>query len=147
MDMLSVLSNFIIEGKVVSVVPMGLGHINTTFLVTTDKNKYTLQKINNTVFMNIDALIDNIDKITRFISAKRQSVVLIRAKNYAKYVFDGEAYYRLFTFFEGYCIDRVEKEEDMYAAGVAYGQFQADLQDFNQELYETIPDFHLLIFF
>lgn len=142
MDILSVLNNFIIEGKVVSVVPMGSGHINTTFLVTTNKKKYTLQRINSTVFTNVDALIDNIDKITKFISKKRRSVELIYAKNYSKYFFDGKDYYRLFTFFEGYCIDRVEKEEDMYAAGIAYGQFQADLQDFTQDLYDTIPNFH-----
>ncbi len=142
MDMLSVINNFIVEGKVVSVVPMGSGHINTTFLVTTDKKKYTLQKINHKVFTNVDALIDNIDKITRFISNKRCSVELIYTKDYSKYAYDGESYYRLFNFFEGYCIDKVEKEEDMYAAGLAYGKFQADLRDFKDDLYDTIPNFH-----
>ena len=41
---------FCTEGNVLSCVPMGNGHINKTFLFTTDKARYTLQKINDKVF-------------------------------------------------------------------------------------------------
>lgn len=142
MDLLSAVNNFFMEGKVVSIVPIGSGHINTTFLVTTDQKKYTLQNINNNVFKNIDLLIDNINAVTKHILGKRHYFELISAKNGKKYAEHEGKYYRMFDFFEGYCIDKVSCSQDMFFAGEAFGQFQADLQDFDGQLFETIPNFH-----
>lgn len=142
MDLLSVLNKFYIVGKVACVAPMDSGHINTTFLVETDKAKYTLQKINSSIFLNVDALISNIDKVTSHISAKRQSVSLVLAKTGQKYIIEEGEYYRLYNYFDGYCIDKVDNAEDMRCAGEAFGQFQADLQDFSGTLIDTIPNFH-----
>lgn len=142
MDLLSVVEKFCIEGKVVSIAPMGSGHINTTFLVQTDKVKYTLQRINSSIFKNVEALIDNIDKTTSHIVKKRQSVALVKAKTGNKFVLEDGSYYRLYNYFDGYCIDRVSNAENMQSAGEAFGQFQMDLQDFKGELADTIPNFH-----
>ncbi len=142
MDLLSVVNNFFIEGKVVSIVPIGSGHINTTFLVTTDSKKYTLQSINNNVFKDVESLIDNINAVTKHIMSKREYFELVSAKNGKKYAESNGEFYRMFDFFEGCCLDKVSSKEDMFFAGEAFGQFQADLQDFDGQLFETIPNFH-----
>ena len=50
--MSEVLKAFKFDGEPVTKEPYGSGHINSTFLVVTDKNKkYILQKINNKIFL------------------------------------------------------------------------------------------------
>ena len=50
---------FDISGDVVSAIPYGEGHINTTYLVTTSRKRYILQKMNERAFKDIDALMKN----------------------------------------------------------------------------------------
>ena len=46
----SVAEQFCLEGEVLDIRPYGEGHINKTVLVTTDKKRYILQKMNTKVF-------------------------------------------------------------------------------------------------
>ena len=56
----SVAEQFSIEGEILSIEPYGSGHINTTFLLVTDKKRYILQKMNTDIFSDSDALMKNI---------------------------------------------------------------------------------------
>ena len=40
---------FALQGKIVNIEPYGEGHINLTLLVTTDKKRYIMQKMNTRI--------------------------------------------------------------------------------------------------
>ena len=48
---------FELNGKIEDIRPFGEGHINKTFLVVTDEDKYILQEINSYIFKDVDALV------------------------------------------------------------------------------------------
>ena len=56
----NIINKFEIQSELESFKELNSGHINDTFLVkTTQKPYYILQKINNTVFPNSKAIIEN----------------------------------------------------------------------------------------
>ena len=70
-DLVSIASNFSLEGTVTSVSPLGNGLINDTYKVTTAGNSpdYVLQRINNAVFPDVEMLQRNIAAVTGHIRA------------------------------------------------------------------------------
>jgi len=145
-----VLTKFAIPGKPVSAERYGHGHINETYLVKTDLDKsYILQKVNTTVFKNIDALMSNLEAITSYLSEQtddeRRIMRLVKTAEGAPYLqhTDGTAW-RVFVFVENsICLQKPECPEDFYQSAVAFGQFQHMLRDFPAHtLQETIPNFH-----
>ena len=53
-----VLSHYQLDSRVTDCIAYGQGHINKTYLVTTmSGRRYILQKINNKVFKNVEALM------------------------------------------------------------------------------------------
>jgi hypothetical protein len=73
MELIQIAEKFALVGKVISVEPYGEGHINRTYLVTTDKQRYIMQKINTALFTNVEALMNNIVAVTEFIKNKTES--------------------------------------------------------------------------
>ncbi len=54
-------SKFIADGNVVSVVPFGNGHINDTFKVVLDTDEpFLLQRVNHNVFKDVKGMMRNI---------------------------------------------------------------------------------------
>ncbi len=154
--LLKALKAFLPEETVKSCSRFGNGHINDTYLVTCTEGapRYILQRINQDVFQNIDALNHNVERVTEFLHDKitaqggdpnRETVVLIPTKDGRKHYFDeqGECWRLTLYIEDSVCYDQVEKPEDFYQSGKAFGQFQGMLADFPaDELVETIPDFH-----
>ena len=60
----AVAEQFCIEGEILEVCPYGEGHINLTLLVTTDKKRYIMQKMNTKVFPDPVNLMRNICGVT-----------------------------------------------------------------------------------
>ena len=59
-------ARFAVNGRVAYCERYGCGHINETYLVETDGGaRYILQKINDTVFRNVPALMENVSAVTR----------------------------------------------------------------------------------
>ncbi|MDE7373218.1 MAG: mucin desulfatase, partial [Clostridia bacterium] len=56
----AIAEQFRIEGTVKEICPYGEGHINVTYLVTTDKKRYIMQKMNTHVFPDSVGLMNNI---------------------------------------------------------------------------------------
>lgn len=133
---------FLIEGEITHCRPLGNGHINKTYLLVTDTNEYTLQKINGTVFSDIPAMMDNIVKVTTHIEKKRATVTPVKTLTGDYFYQEGKDYYRVMNFFDGIILEKAEKAEDMFVAGEGFGQFQRDLSDFTEPLKETIKNFH-----
>ena len=141
---------FAIEGEPISCEKHGMGHINRTFLVETDKGKkYILQSLSRAVFKDIPGLMGNVDAVTSFLRKKdpdpRKSLHLINTHSGDIYYLDDEGeFWRVYDFVEdSVCLQKPRSAEDFYKSAVAFGLFQKSLLDFPAEtLCETIPNFH-----
>lgn len=149
----NVISAFLGNAKVEDVAPIGNGHINSTFLVKTPQAKYVLQKINTSVFPDVDGLMSNIDKVTRHIQKKvaeagrdpsRATLNFLTAKNGKKYVEVESGAYRMYDYVDGtFTIEKMDNPMHFYYSGKAFGEFAKFLTDFDASLLvETIKDFH-----
>lgn len=75
----------------------------------------------------------------------RETLNLVRTKDGGTYYIDSNGnYWRAYLFIGGAtCYNLVEKPEDFYQSGKAFGHFQRMLADYPaKELSETIPNFH-----
>ena len=149
-EMQSVLDLFFEKNTVESCEKYGHGHINRTFLVVTDeKKRYILQKINTKIFKNARELMENIAMVNEYLSTQtddpREVLHLIPTLDGQPYVHSEElGVWRLFDYLEdSFCLQLPESTEDFYQSAVAFGRFQEMLKDFPAEkLHETIPNFH-----
>ena len=145
----ALLANYDLNGRVVSCENYGHGHINKTFLVTTDTgHRYILQGINNGVFKNVDGLMGNIEAVTEHLLKQtnnpRRVLHLVKTKWGKSYLHQDGAFWRIFRYVENsICLQAPETTEDFYQSAVAFGRFQQLLKDFPAHtLHETIPNFH-----
>ncbi len=147
------------QGQAVEHYSYGNGHINDTFVVVCDIGqnktiKYLLQRMNQDVFKNPLELMENIMNVTTFLRKKiimnggdpeRETLNVIPAKDGKSYYRDSlGGYWRSDLFIaDTLCFESVEKPEDFYKSGFAFGRFQRLLIDYPAHtLYETIKDFH-----
>lgn len=149
---------FLVKGQVKSCEPYGSGHINNTFLLICQEDgqeySYILQQMNQEVFKDIEGLMRNVKGVTSFLRRRiienhgdpdRETLNLIPTKDGKDYYRDSLGYcWRAYLFITGAtCYNLVEKPEDFYQSGKAFGRFQCLLADFPaSRLTETIPDFH-----
>ena len=147
--MLNAAMNFDMKALPATIEPMGNGHINRTYLVT-DKlgNKYTLQRINDVIFKDVPALMENIRLVTETLREKdadpRHSLELVKTKDGNSFFHDDTGYYRMYYFVDdSVCLERAENEDEFRMSAEAFGSFQNLLSDFDaSKLSETIPMFH-----
>lgn len=150
----TIIDNFECKGKIVSIEKYGSGHINATYHVKTTEDEYILQKVNTSVFKNMDQLVENVAGVTAYLAdaitklggnPRRETLQVIHTKDGQNYYKGEDDFsYRMYYFItDASCYDTVEKPEDFYESAVAFGRFQYLLADYPAEtLYETIPDFH-----
>lgn len=144
-----ILARFELEGMPVFCQSWGQGHINVSKLVETDAGRrYILQKINHGIFCDVDALMENIRRVTEHLKRKNpdprsvlQIVPTLDGRLYTE--IQGE-YWRIYDYIENsLCLQNPETEEDFYESAVGFGRFQQELLDFPADwLHETIPNFH-----
>ena len=151
-----ILNRFGIEADEREIKPIGNGHINDTFKATDRRTgrAYILQRINHNVFRDVDLLQSNIEKVTAHMRAKlesqgekdiyRQVVTLIKLtdsdRTYTRN--DDGSYWRVMLMIEDAETRESITPENARHAGVAFGRFQEMLSDMDQEIGESIPDFH-----
>ncbi|MBQ1832107.1 MAG: aminoglycoside phosphotransferase family protein, partial [Bacteroidales bacterium] len=149
-----IVGHFATEGTVTDIRPLGNGLINDTFLVVTDgPDNYVLQRINQSIFQDVDLLQHNIDCVTRHIREKlvaagetdidRKVLRFLPERTTGKSFWtDGKEWWRVSVFIrDALTFEAVTPEYAGYA-GVAFGQFEAMLADLPDKLGEPIPDFH-----
>lgn len=142
--------HFPTEGKPVECCKIKSGHINRTYLITTDRGvKYILQWINRSVFPNIDALMNNVSAISHYLeslhSEKTAMISYIDTIDGNTYYDDGEGgCWRSYRFVDNsICLQRADCTEDFAESARAFGKFQYALRDFPADsLVETIENFH-----
>lgn len=137
------------DGTPVNCRTYGHGHINATYMVTTDtERRYILQRVNRHVFKDPKALMENVGAICSFLRthAENPSEALnfLPAADGRYYYIDGAGeYWRCYEFADGICLEAPETEQDFYESAIAFGRFQEMLATFPAEtLHETIPEFH-----
>ena len=142
--------HFPTEGRPLSCEQIKSGHINETYVITTDTGaQYILQWINRYVFPKIDALMNNVSAISAFLDKhEKGKMAMIRYLD----TLEGKSYYddgrggawRSYRFVDhSICLQRPETKEDFYECARAFGHFQYALNDFPAEtLEETIVNFH-----
>ena len=150
-----VIENFQYNGEVLASKAFGSGHINDTFLLTLDtEEKIVLQRLNRSVFLKLEELMENVMKVTSHVRNKvieaggnptRETINIVLAKNGKPYYIDSKKdFWRTYIYVgDASCYDRVENPEHFYQSGVAFGNFQKQLSDYPAEtLHETIEGFH-----
>lgn len=144
-----VLNAFELDSAPVSCDRYGSGHINITYLVTTESGRhYILQKINENTFHDVAGLMDNITRVTEhqhlLSPDPRSALTLINTNSGRKYLSDETGAWRVYDFIENsLCLQLPETDADFYQSAVGFGTFQQQMKDFPAHtLHESIPDFH-----
>ena len=154
MNIAEIVKSFLPDEQMLFYKPIGNGHINTTYMVETDRNAYCLQEINTKIFSNVEGLMANIDKVTEHIKKKavaRGENPHRATLNFLPNAVTGKMYtkseshaYRMYEFIDDvFTIETMEDPQNFYSAGLGFGAFAKELSDFNAELLvETIVNFH-----
>ena len=154
MEIIDVVKSFLPDENVLFSKPIGNGHINTTYMIETDRNVYCLQEINTKIFSNVEGLMSNIDKVTEHIKRKadeRGENPHRATLNFLPNVETGKMYamaenhaYRMYEFIDDvFTIETMENPQNFYSAGLGFGRFAKELSDFDAaQLVETIVNFH-----
>lgn len=149
--LLDVCREFRISGDMVSYEEIKVGNVNRTYkvnFVNSDgfEKSYMVQSINTFVFKNPVGVMENIDRVTEHIRAKRGNQVSLHFHHTAdgkNYVSDGDEFWRLFNYVVSDTYNATSDLAVVRNAGGAFGEFQMLLSDFDaSQLVDTIPDFH-----
>ena len=158
-------TSFRIPGKFLSYDEIKVGNVNRTYKVNFQQpcqadaandasdarsdapcKSYMIQRINTYAFKEPVKVMENIDKVTEHIRAKRPDKVSLHFHHTAdrkNYVSDEHGFWRLFNYVPSVTYNTTEKLSVIRNAGEAFGEFQMLLGDFDVALlHETIPDFH-----
>lgn len=152
----SIISHFAISGTVSEIKPLGNGLINDTYKVTTveaDAPDYVLQRINDSIFTDVDLLQHNIEEVTHHIREQlvkegaddidRKVLTFVKTDEGKTYIKDGKnQYWRISVFIPNAITMDAVTPKTSYHAGKAFGKFEAQVADITDRLGETIPDFH-----
>ena len=154
-ELKSIVEKFNVEGTIASIRPLGNGLINDTYLVVTagENDDYVLQRINNSIFQDVDLLQHNVEAVTSHIRKKlieageddisRKVLHFVETGEGKTYYMDGAGrYWRVSVFIPRAKTFEAVTPEYSYYAGKAFGNFEAMLVDLPETLGETIPDFH-----
>ena len=159
-DLANVARAFPLLGCFVDAAPYGSGHINDTFAVRFDQAgapvRYIFQRINDRIFKDVPALMENIARVTAHATqraasvagdadASRRTLTLVPARDGLPYHRDAAGgWWRCYLFIErARTYDIVGSPQQAAAAARAFGEFQRLLVDLpGKRLHETIPDFH-----
>lgn len=156
-EIVKVCRHFGIEGEAVSQSIFTDGHINTTLLLTFEKedkfSKYLVQGINTHVFKNPEELMENIVNVTTYLRDKiaenggdpdRETLTFLKAEDGKYYHYEGNKCWRIYNFIDNsHTCNKIENKKLFENAGRSFGNFQKHLTDYPMHtLHETIKDFH-----
>lgn len=143
------ITHFCTDGAPVSCKEFGHGHINSTYMVNTDNgHRYILQCINQYVFTDPKAVMENVGAVVSYLRERVEDPkevlnFLVSDTDTYYHVDESGEYWRCYEFADGICLEAPESDQDFYESAIAFGRFQELLKEFPAEtLHETIPMFH-----
>ena len=158
-DLETIGAMFGLPGRFVDASPYGSGHINDTYVLRYSVGggdvRYILQRVNQAVFKDVPAVMENVDRVTRHIRAvleerdvpdrSRRAMKLLPTRDGDNYHVDARGdFWRACRFVEGAkSYDVLTTHDQAYEVARAFGTFQTMLADLPEPpLHETIPRFH-----
>ena len=142
----AILDAFRLEGRRVGTAPLSGGHIHQNFLVTCTGGRYVLQRLNDRVFPDIDAVLSNVQRVVAHLrSSGRTGPELVETSDGTLSLrADDGSTWRAFRFLEGTVgHETLTGPSDAYEAARAFSEFQISLADLpGPPLLETIVWFH-----
>lgn len=158
-DLKQIAAQFKIDGKIESVAQLGEGFINDTFIVKTegDAPNYLLQRKNSSIFTDVPAMMENIQKVTTHLKKKivaqggdplRQALTVTPANDGKLYHIDAQGQYWAVCLFinDTIAYQRASDATLAYKGGKGIGLFQSMLADFHEPLTDILPGFHNIRF-
>ncbi|MBI5819870.1 MAG: aminoglycoside phosphotransferase family protein [Verrucomicrobia bacterium] len=150
---------FQIYGQILHAEACKIGHINETYTATYNQGgvlvRYIHQKVNQTVFKDPVAVMENIMRVTTHIWNKliaqgarevtRRVLTVVPTRDGKSFCQDGDGeFWRTFVFIEKVqSFESVHTPNQAQEAGKAFGVFQSQLSDLRgPRLHETILEFH-----
>ena len=142
---------FRIEGEYVGYETICIGNVNQTYevkfiLPNGQPKSFLIQNVNTYAFRKPVQLMENIDNVTEHIRSKKPGQVALHFHHTADrktYVIDGSNFWRMTNYIPSVTYNSVRDPQILRNAGMAFGEFQTDLADFEIGLLmETIPNFH-----
>lgn len=142
---------FRIEGTFAGYEVIQTGNVNKTYevkfiLPNGQPKSFLVQNVNTYAFRHPVELMENIDKVTEYIRARKPGQTALHFHHTADrktYVIDGDNFWRMTNYIPSVTHNEVRTPEIARSAGAAFGEFQVQLADFpTEDLFETIPDFH-----
>jgi Ser/Thr protein kinase RdoA (MazF antagonist) len=136
---------FDLAGSIVSVQPHPTGHINDAFLVSTDRRRYLLQRLNPAVFADPDAVMANVVAVTGHLRGKGEPTLTLVPAHDGLHSWRDEdgTTWRTYQYLEGSHPLDVRSPADAAVVGRAFGRFHRLLADLDPaELCISMPGFH-----
>ena len=158
-ELRAVVERFTLDGDVLSISPLGEGHINATYVAATEsggiaRRRYVLQRVNRAVFRDPEAVIRNVERVTKHLGSKvreeggnaeREVLKLIPTLGGDPSLRDsGGEIWRCYAMIEGAAArSKLAGPDQAYSVAKAFGRFLRRLSDFPTDaLAITIPGFH-----
>lgn len=152
-ELLNVAKEFVNVNKIVDVIELKGGHINSTYLIKMPQAQYILQQINSDVFVSPFGMMHNICEITDYIRKQviydgkdpNRSVMNVVKTRYDQVLcIRNDKYWRCMQYIDNStAYDHITSPDMFYEVGKVVGEFQSLLQGFHTRvLDETIAHFH-----
>ncbi|MBR5192520.1 MAG: phosphotransferase [Clostridia bacterium] len=158
MTIQEICSLFDIGGQYIDCSELGIGNINSTYIIDFirdgEQKQFCLQRINKNAFKNPEQVMDNIVKVTNYVRektiqkglpSKRFVLRAFNALDGKPFVVDDNGdYWRCYRYIRNsVTYDSTNDLNIIENVGKAFGRFQNCLDGFSaSELYITIPNFH-----
>lgn len=144
----SVLKQFQLDTKPYQFSALHIGYINDTYLVlVNDRPKYILQRVNHSVFENIDGLMGNMTRALSHLSDENYSKIeVVQTLTGRPYWSDEMGYWRIMTYLDNsITFNTTTSPKIAFEAGKIIGIFHKSLERVEKNQFvDTIPDFHSL---
>ncbi len=119
------------------------GHINSTYLIKNNGNRYIIQKINTDVFQNLEAIMGNIQLVASHLEKRDYPHEILKPLPFkdGNYIADGQ--WRVLPFIENTQeFQKVQSAEQAFKAASFLSEFHSYLADVDkEEIKEPIPGF------
>jgi hypothetical protein len=143
----SVLAAFNLGSPTEPIRKFGSGLIHETYLFTGVSDSFLIQKINHSVFKDVEGMMANIGRVLGHLTAKhnaQKGIEFLPATGTKNYYFSDGEYWRVTPFIkESYSYDTIQDIKQAREAGRIVASFHKNLADFRQyQLVHTIPSFH-----
>ncbi|MGJ7029976.1 phosphotransferase enzyme family protein [Niabella hirudinis] len=143
-----VLAGYGLKADHCRVKPFGSGLINHTWELQNGGQRYILQKVNQNVFREPEAIAWNLEFIDAYLNGQDAGYFFVAPVKTAlggtMLHIANDGYYRMFPFVKGsHSIDVVEEPQQAYEAAKQFGMFTQKLSGIDvAELKITLPSFH-----